>query len=125
MPKIEIKYEFTISGIIQIVLIVVGGTFAYATLVNAQAQGAIEIGELKPDVMELQQTSATLNTRLTVVESRAETQAVEQRKLTEVVELMAEKLQAVGKDASDTSKDVQYIREWVRDLRQAAKAATP
>lgn len=123
MPKIEIKYEFTILGIIQIILLVVGGTFAYATLINGQANGAAEIGLLKPAVGSLEQVSATLNTRLTVVESRAETQAVEQRKLAEVVELMAEKLQAVGKDASDTSKDVQYIREWVRDLKEATKGA--
>ncbi len=121
MPRIELKYEFTLSGLINIIVVVVGGTFVYATLVNAQAKDAQEISVLKPQVSSLEQVSASFNTRLTVVESRAETQALQIGKLSDTVAMMAEKLQTVAEDARGANKGVEYIRDWVKDLKQAAK----
>ncbi len=125
MPRFELKYEFTLSGLINIIVVVVGGTFLYATLVSAQAKDAQEISVLKPQVASLEDVSASFNTRLTVVESRAETSDLNYEKLSAVVVQMADKLQVVAEDARGANKGVEYIRDWVKDIKEAAKANSP
>lgn len=121
MPRLQFEYKITVANIIQIALILFGGLWAYFTLVGGTASATKEIADLRPAVSELQSVSATFNTRLTVVESRAETQAVKMQEMAKAVEQLSSAVQALTVTTATTKTDVGYIRDWVETLKRESK----
>jgi methyl-accepting chemotaxis protein len=122
MPRISFENKFTLGNAIQVAILLVGGLWAYFTLVDDTAQATNDIGSLKPAVEALRDTSATFNTRLTVVESRAETQAKELAEMAEAIDHLNSAVQALAVTAATTKTDVGYVRDFIEDLRRQQKA---
>lgn len=120
MPRLQFEYKVTVANVIQIVLLVVGGLWTYFTLVSAQAAASGDLAQLRPIVAGLQSDSATFNTRLTVVESRAETQSVNMDKLTSAVGALGTTVQSLAITSATTKTDVGYIRDYVEDQKRQA-----
>jgi methyl-accepting chemotaxis protein len=122
MPRISFENKFTLGNAIQVAILLVGGLWAYFTLVDDTAQATNDIGSLKPAVEALRDTSATFNTRLTVVESRAETQAKDLAEMAEAIDHLNSAVQALAVTAATTKTDVGYVRDFIEDLRRQQKA---
>jgi methyl-accepting chemotaxis protein len=122
MPRFSFENKFTLGNAIQVAILLVGGLWAYFTLVDDTAQATNDIGSLKPAVEALRDTSATFNTRLTVVESRAETQAKELAEMAEAIDHLNSAVQALAVTAATTKTDVGYVRDFIEDLRRQQKA---
>jgi methyl-accepting chemotaxis protein len=118
MPRFSFENKFTFGNVVQIALILLGGLGVYFTLANATANATKDIGDLKPTVTQLQQTDATFNTRLTVVESRAESQAVRMLEMAKAIEQLNITVQSLSVTAATTKTDVGYIRDWVETIKR-------
>lgn len=121
MPRVSFEPKVTLSGIVQIVIMILGGAGVYFTLANATANATKDLDGLKPAVVSLQQNDATFNTRLTVVESRAETQAKEIAEMARAVEQLTATVQSLTVTAATTKTDVGYIRDWVEQIKREAR----
>jgi methyl-accepting chemotaxis protein len=121
MPRVSFEAKFTLGNAIQVALIVFGGLWAYFTLVDDTAQATTDIGSLRPAVEALKETDATFNTRLTVVESRAETQALKMQEMAKAIEALSASVQALTVTTATTKTDVGYIRDWVESLKREAR----
>lgn len=122
MPRFSFENKFTLGNAIQVGLIVFGGLWAYFTLVDDTAQATNDIVSLKPAVEALKDTDATFNTRLTVVESRAETQAIKMAEMAKAIESLTASVNALTVTAATTKTDVGYVRDFIEDLRRQQKA---
>lgn len=122
MPRFSFENKFTLGNAIQVAILLLGGMWAYFTLVDDTAQATTDIGSLKPAVEALRDTDATFNTRLTVVESRAETQAKEMAEMSEAIDKLSASVQALTVTAATTKTDVGYVRDFIEDLRRQQKA---
>jgi hypothetical protein len=118
MPRLDTK--FTIANVIQIALIILGGAGMWFTIVGAVARNTDELAVLRPAVSALQTDNATFNTRLTVVESRAETQAKAMDKLSDAVDGIGINVQSLNVTAATTKTDVGYIRDFVESQKRSA-----
>ena len=123
MPRLQFEYKVTVANLIQIALILLGGFGVYFTLANATANATKDIADLKPAVFDLQSTSATFNTRLTVVESRAETQAVKMTEMAKAIEQLTQAMNALTVTAATTKTDVGYVRDWIEEQKREARNA--
>lgn len=121
MPRVSFEPKITLSGVIQIVLFLLGGSGLYFTVANATANATKDISELRPSVVELQNTSATFNTRLTVVESRAETQALKMAEMARAIEALTSSVNALTVTAATTKTDVGYIRSYIEDQKRETR----
>lgn len=110
--------KFTVGNLIQVTLILVGGLGLYFTLANASANATKDIADLKPAVVDLQTTSATFNTRLTVVESRAETQATKMTEMARAIDQLTATVNSLSTTTEITKTDVGYIRRWVEQIKR-------
>jgi methyl-accepting chemotaxis protein len=118
MPRFSFENKFTLGNAIQVSLIVFGGLWAYFTLVDDTAQATNDIGSLRPVVESLRDTNATFNTRLTVVESRAESQAVKMAEMAKAIEQLTVTVNTLSTTTEITKTDVGYIRRWVEALKR-------
>jgi hypothetical protein len=123
VPRLQFEYKVTVANVIQITLILVGGFWAYATIVSAQAQATTDLAKLKPDVVTLQQTDATFNTRLTVVESRAETTDKQINVLLGSIDKLVDQMNADRVSSAQIRTDVGYLRDWVESLKREARSS--
>lgn len=121
MPRFSFENKFTFGNVIQIALILIGGLGVYFTIANATANATKDIGELRPAVVSLQQTDATFNTRLTVVESRAETQAIKMQEMAKAIEALTASVQSLSVTAATTKTDVGYVRDWIEEQKREAR----
>ncbi len=121
MPRFSLEYKFTIANVIQIAILVVGGIWLYASLVSSTAQTARDVALLQPIVAGLQNDNAAFNTRLTVVESRAETQAKAMDKLNDNVEQLSATVQSLAVTSATVKTDVGYIRAYVEDAKRQVR----
>jgi methyl-accepting chemotaxis protein len=121
MPRVSFEPKITLSGVIQIVLFLLGGSGLYFTVANATANATNDISELRPSVVELQNTSATFNTRLTVVESRAETQALKMQEMAKAIEALTASVQSLSVTAATTKTDVGYVRDFIEELKRDSR----
>lgn len=97
--------------------------FVIGNYLDSQAKA---IGILNDRLTMMEKVSANFDTRLTVVESREETQAQETAKL---VASMANLVEAINQDRltstrndAEIRKDVGFLRDWVEDLKRREKA---
>jgi methyl-accepting chemotaxis protein len=118
MPRFSFENKFTLGNAIQVAILLLGGMWAYFTLVDDTAQATTDIGSLKPAVEALRDTNATFNTRLTVVESRAETQAVKMQEMAKAIEQLSTAVNGLSVTTETTKTDVGYIRRWVETLKR-------
>jgi methyl-accepting chemotaxis protein len=121
MPRFSFENKFTLGNAIQVSLIIFGGLWAYFTLVDDTAQATNDIGSLKPAVEALRDTSASFNTRLTVIESRAETQAVKMQEMAKAIEALTASVQSLAVTAATTKTDVGYIRDYIEEAKREAR----
>ena len=121
MPRFSFENKFTLGNAIQVSLIIFGGLWAYFTLVDDTAQATNDIGHLRPVVESLRDSNATFNTRLTVVESRAETQALKMQEMAKAIEQLTATVQTLNITAATTKTDVGYIRDWVEAIKREAR----
>lgn len=122
MPRLQFEYKVTIANIIQIAIILIGGFWAYATLVSSSSSATGDIAFLKPAVVTLQQTDATFNTRLTVVESRAETTDKQINALLTSIDKLVDQMNADRVGTAQIRTDVGYLRDWVETLKREARS---
>lgn len=120
MPRLQFEYKVTVANVIQIGLLLLGGIGMWFTLIGATTQNSKDIADLRPAVSTLQSDSASFNTRLTVVESRAETQAKAMDKLSDAVEGISSSVQALNVTTATTKTDVGYIRDFVEQEKRKA-----
>lgn len=121
MPRLTFEYKITVANLIQIAILVVGGFWMYATLVNSVSRATDQLGQISPRVNTLESVAATFNTRLTVVESRAETQAVAMEKMSDVLERMGSTVNGLSITAATTKTDVGYIRDYIESVKRSAQ----
>ncbi len=121
MPRFTFENKFTFGNVIQIGLLLLAAVGVYYGLVGRVDGTASVVAELKPTVIELQTTAATFNTRLTVVESRAETT---DKRITELVEAVNKLVDQMSNDRTNTAeiaRDVSYLRAWVESVKREAR----
>jgi methyl-accepting chemotaxis protein len=121
MPRFSFENKFTLGNAIQVAILLLGGMWAYFTLVDDTAQATTDIGSLKPAVEALRDTNATFNTRLTVVESRAETQAVKMQEMAKAIEALTASVQSLSVTAATTKTDVGYVRDFIEELKRDSR----
>jgi len=119
VPRLSFEAELTLGNVIQIALIV-GGFIATWVSLSSDVK---DLEGLKPRVEQLESSNASFNTRLTVVESRAETQSLSITKLTEAVDELGTQVQALAITAATTKTDVGYIRDYIEDAKRALREA--
>ncbi len=120
MPRLTFEYKVTVANVIQIAILLLGGLGMWFTLVGSVAKTSDDLAVLKPAVAILQSDSATFNTRLTVVESRAETQAKAMDKLSNAVDGIGATVQSLNVTAATTKTDVGYIRDFIEEQKRVA-----
>lgn len=123
MPRLTFEYKITVANVIHIALIVVGGLWAYFTLIDDTSQASADLSVLRPAVDSLKETDATFNTRLTVVESRAETT---DKRINDMVGSIDKLLGQITTDRTNTeeiARDVNYLRAWVESIKRDAKGS--
>jgi hypothetical protein len=123
MPRLTFEYKITVANVIHIALIVVGGLWAYFTLIDDTSQASADLSVLRPAVDSLKETDATFNTRLTVVESRAETT---NKRINDMVGSIDKLLGQITTDRTNTeeiARDVNYLRAWVESIKRDAKGS--
>lgn len=121
MPRLTFEYKVTIANVIQIAIILIGGIWAYATLVSVSTSATGDIAGLKPAVVSLQATDATFNTRLTVVESRAETTDKQITSLVSAIDKLIDQMNSDRVGSAQIKTDLNYLRDWVEDQKRQAR----
>lgn len=121
MPRWTFENKITTGNLLQIITLVAGGVAAYYVLVGAVSANTTDITALQKAVAPVE----SLNVRLTVVESRAETA---DKQLQTVVDSVDSLVTAINNDRmvstrndAEIRKDVGYLREWVEDQKRAAR----
>ena len=96
--------------------------FVIGNYLDAQAKA---IGVINDRLTMTEKVSANFDTRLTVVESREETQA---RETAKVVESIAALVEAINQDRltstrndAEIRKDVGFLRDWVEEVKRREK----
>lgn len=121
MPRFTFENKFTFGNIIQIGLLLLAAIGVYYGLIGRVDATALVVSDLKPSVIELQTSAASFNTRLTVVESRAETQAVRMQEMAQAIEQLSTAVQGLTVTAATTKTDVGYIRDFIEEQKREAR----
>jgi hypothetical protein len=124
MPRFTFEYKFTVANVITIVLLVLGLVGMWYTVVGALAKNTDDLTVLKPVVTSLQQDNAIFNTRLSVQESRAETQAKAMDRLTDVVTDLSSSVDGLAITSATVKTDVGYIRDFVEAQKRMQATVT-
>jgi methyl-accepting chemotaxis protein len=121
MPRVSFDPKITFGNVLTMLgMALLAASIWYGLAGRVDSTGAI-VGKLEPVVNDLQSVSATFNTRLTVVESRAETQALKMTEMTNALETLNGAVQSLSVTSATTKTDVGYIRDWVEQLKREAK----
>lgn len=122
MPKWTFENKITTGNLLQIAALVLGIIGAWYVLVGNVAANTSDIVGLQKAVLPIE----SLNVRLTVVESRAETA---DKQLQSVVSSIEDLISAInadrltsGRNDAEIRKDVGYLREWVSEQKRKEKS---
>lgn len=121
MPRFAFENKITMGNIIQIIMIVVsmvGGGYYIVGTTSANTSGILRLQEaIKP--------IESLNIRLTVVESRAETA---DKRQSEIITSLGDLITAINNDRINASRtdaeirrDVGYLRDWVEEQKRKSQ----
>lgn len=112
--------KITVGNLIQLAVIMGGGVWVYFTLITDVAGSKKAAGEAtaaiavnSADIRSLQNADAVFNTRISIVESRAETAATEMDRLAAGVQALSNDLQQVKIDTAVTKRDAAFTRDWI------------
>lgn len=121
MPGWTFENKITTGNLLQIASLAVGIVAAWYVLVGNVAANTTDIATLQKAILPLD----SINIRLTVVESRAETS---DKRLTEVVNSVSDLVTAInqdrilsGRNDAEIRKDVGYLRDWVEEQKAAVR----
>lgn len=121
MPRVSFEPKITFGNILTMIgMALVAASIWYGLVGRVDATG-VQVGKLEPAVVELQTSSATFNTRLTVVESRAETQALKMAEMARAIESLTASVNALTVTAATTKTDVGYIRDFIEQQKREAR----
>lgn len=121
MPGWTFENKITTGNLLQIASLAIGIIAAWYVLVGNVAANTTDIATLQKAILPLD----SINIRLTVVESRAETS---DKRLTEVVNSVSDLVTAInqdrilsGRNDAEIRKDVGYLRDWVEEQKAAVR----
>lgn len=121
MPKWTFENKITTGNLLQIATLLLGIIGAWYVLVGNVAANTSDILGLQKAVLPIE----SLNVRLTVVESRAESA---DKQLQSVVESVSSLVNAINTDRNlstrndaEIRKDVGYLRDWVEEQKRAGR----
>lgn len=121
MPRWTFENIITTGNLLQIATLIFGIIAAWYVLVGNVAANTSDILGLQKAVLPIE----SLNVRLTVVESRAETA---DKQLQAVVSSVDDLVSAInadrltsGRNDAEIRKDVGYLRDWVEEQKRNAR----
>ena len=121
MPRWTFENKITTGNLLQIAALPLGIIGAWYVLVGNVAANTSDILGLQKAVLPIE----SLNVRLTVVESRAETA---DKQLQAVVSSVDDLVSAInadrltsGRNDAEIRKDVGYLRDWVEEQKRNAR----
>lgn len=122
--------KITVGNLIQLAVILVGGMWTYFTLTadvgmtkSTQAEALKQIAINGMAITTLRDSDAIFNTRMTIVERRADGMAIDIGKMADVVHDISTTTQSLVVTSATTKTDVGYIRDWVEELRRKEREA--
>lgn len=117
MPRWTFENKITTGNLLQIVALLGGLVAAWYVLVGNVSANTADIVALQKAVAPVE----SLNVRLTVVESRAETADKQLSAVITAVDSLVAAFNADRVSSAEIRKDVGYLRDWVEDQKRAAR----
>lgn len=117
MPRLTFEYKITFGNIVQIGVIAFSLIAGWFTLVGTSSANAEAIASLQQAVAPFD----SFNTRLTVVESRAESADKRQSEIITAIDRLLDQMTQDRISNADVRKDVGYLRDWVEEQKRAVK----
>jgi hypothetical protein len=121
MPRFAFENKITMGGLIQIIVMISGIAWTWSNLVGATSANTTDILRMQEAIKPIE----SLNIRLTVVESGAETA---DKRQSEIITSLGDLIAAINNDRINASRtdaeirrDVGYLRDWVEEQKRKSQ----